>query len=588
MSLVVVFAIALFAVVLGLSPTELRAALVAGGVPSETLAANFTCVNAFQFGQSRYGCRNGNVVVSLSLDIDVNLTSLVLPDLDCLGVTTQQLGSIDTTIFISCRTLTSLTVGAIRNCHKVLIGNNAMSTLALGVLTNVTELKLLGNPSLRGNLSLVARDAPGFASTLSFSSNGNLTNRFSVAFATNASIKAASFDDNAGLTSLHLDAAAISDISCNRNALITTLSLPSLVNASALVATRCGSLTSISAPQLKLLDDRGLGLLDVEHNSELTTLDIPLLSVAKQVLFVNNSGLTSLFLPALSRSTQVRVRFNAGLTSVALSGLVNATTALELDANLKLTQLDVSSLANSTVTIKSSPLLTALSFPAIRKPSTLRITNCSALASIAFGASADLRTFTANDNPALASVVWPAQAAFDSLDLARCAFVGAVPANLPTASVCTLQRANDTNCFDCAGSRAANCTCVECSRLGVTTSVGASTTTTQTTTTTTTSTTGTTTGAATGTTTGTTTGTATGTATGTTTGTSTTTVVPGSSTTESAAATTTANSATTATLDATNETTSTTDIVDVTTTASAGATSIATVVIAIVAFQSFL
>lgn len=459
-----------------LSPSDLRAALVAGGMPTEALAANFTCVPAFQFDTlrtSRYACQN-NVIVSLNVNIDANLTSLVLPDIDCLGVTTRTVSRIDTNLFFSSRSLLSLTFGAIRNCHRILIGNSLMRTITFGgVLTNVTELDFLGSTSLRDNVTIVARDAPGFAGSVSCVQCGNFTTRFGFSYSTNASILNARFDDSPGIASIRLEAAVIGSVACTRNAFVTSLSLPQLVNSTALVVARCGSLKTISAPLLKILDGTAAVGLDIEHNSELTTFDMPQLSAAKAVDFLNNSGVTSLFLPALARSVSTRVRYNAGLTLITLTSLADASTLFELDANLKLTSLDVSSLANARVTVTTSPVLKSLSFPAVRKPSTMRVTNCSTLASISFGAAADLRTFVANDNPALSSITWPTQAAFDSIDLAGCAFAGAVPANLPTAPLCTLQRAGDSNCFDCS-TLASNCTCVQCPRL-VPTSAGATT-----------------------------------------------------------------------------------------------------------------
>lgn len=175
-------------VVHSLTPSELRAALVAAGV---TGLANFTCQATVLFGSGGYSCRNGNVI-SVELRSS-RVSSFQLPDIDCEGEGSTAGPSVFVTppVFIRLNSaLTSLTFGSVRNCPEVYVGNHeSLKSLSfLGTLHNVTELVISANQVLSGTVAVAAQGLAAFPAAIGLYTSGNVTNQFNFTYSTNASL----------------------------------------------------------------------------------------------------------------------------------------------------------------------------------------------------------------------------------------------------------------------------------------------------------------------------------------------------------------------------------------------------------------
>ena len=198
-------------------------------------------------------------------------------------------------------------------------------------------------------------------------------------------------------------------------------------NSYGLSVTNTG-ITSINFPLLTVLG----GSIDIEHNSALNAVSIPLVtqhgySSSLPIAISNNYALTSISFPALQSTRDLRMDYNHSLTNINFPVLAS-TKLLEISSNASLPSISLPALTTSDIVVMSNDTiltsiattlgtstsiglynnngLTSVLFPSLTATGTFNVTNCNAVTSINLPALIS-SCFNITGNNALISLSFP-------------------------------------------------------------------------------------------------------------------------------------------------------------------------------------
>ncbi|MDP2387513.1 MAG: hypothetical protein Q8M29_14140 [Bacteroidota bacterium] len=159
--------------------------------------------------------------------------------------------------------------------------------------------------------------------------------------------------------------------------------------------------------------------IKIVGTTNLTTVDLSMITTAIYIEVSNNSALATLNLSGLTRCDgSVIFNNNPALTSLDISSLAKITTGEFVVSNVGLTSLNLPALVkcNTFTTIDENTALVSISMPSVTNSINLHIEDNSVLTSISFGAMSTINdTYSISGNPDLNTVSFPALASCGSL-----------------------------------------------------------------------------------------------------------------------------------------------------------------------------